>query len=375
MNKEPDQEPQEGLNLKWLVLHRSPWGKFVKYTVAYLGFLSLATHVGIYYFAEFDEHSVTERISRSEVILLTWIIAHGIDAFSTVLKLGWQECLIRGEYWHVMDVITAPFPILTMLWRYKVSTELEVEQIRAAYGICIILFYARSLRFLAVHHQLGPLLTSLFTMFTDVFAWLVMALTTISAFAVAFLVVMKHTLENSDVTFNTLADAWYFTIGLVLDPEYSEDAFRLNATGWILFRLYNVLMSIMLLNLLIAMMASSYAAIIDNVQHEFRFAFVGLLREFTVRSTIPPPFSPLVMMWGWIWSLGDMCCRQSTVRADANNRSRAAAVLTRRNIDEQRRRVQKAEKKAQKVYLRAKEEVPISTLPSLKANTNPTRGA
>lgn len=249
------------------------------------------------------------------------------------------------------DVFTAPFPILTMSWRY---TEWEVEQIRAAYGICIILFYARFLRFLAVHHQLGPLLTSLFTMFTDVFSWLVLALTTISAFALAFLVVMKHTLENSEVTFNTLTDAWYFTIGLVLDPENSEDAFRSNATGWILFRLYNVLMSIMLLNLLIAMMASSYAAIIDNVQHEFRFAFVGLLREFTVRSPIPPPFSPLVMIWDWIWILGDMCCRHSTVRADANNRSRAATLSP--NIVQQRRRVQNAEKKAQKVYLRAKQE-------------------
>ncbi|KAK3238279.1 hypothetical protein CYMTET_51697, partial [Cymbomonas tetramitiformis] len=429
LTEEPDQPAPLGSSenrvIGWVTMHRSPWGKYIKYTIAQIVFLALATYVGVNHFAEFDGNSNSSSRSKAEITLVSWIAVSALEEVVIYIKqvpsrlterlkavaeairiarigrlstvprrrrpawhVGSQELLhksrlLRFQLWRGMtDFLTTILALVTLALKMTTKSPQMAEWLRGAYACCIILFYIRFLRFLTAHHVIGPLLTSLITMIKDVVAWLIIALVTLPCSA--FMVVMKQGAEGAAGPQH--AGRYLVHRGLVLPlqrvrgPSHSvrpqprvwsdpglatcapaaEADFRLNPTGWALFRLYTVFMSIMLLNLLIAMMASSYDAISSNVQNEFRFAFVKLLEEFEARYILPPPFSLLTMLWELFEVLWGMCFSPSSKARlwseEMPPQEHESCALP--AADFLRRRVQNAELKARSAYLQElKEEI------------------
>ncbi|KAK3271533.1 hypothetical protein CYMTET_20124 [Cymbomonas tetramitiformis] len=196
---------------------------------------------------------------------------------------------------------------------------------------------------------------------SDVAAWLCFALVTIAAFAAVFVVMLARQ-DTSVFQYQSLEEAWYIVVVMIFAPELPEEDFRDRPWVYLIFCLYCFMMSVLLLNLLIAMMSSSYERITLNSQVEFRFAFVGLVKEFRARALMPPP---LLLLWLPLELYQWTAVRLDTARgASTPSPSKADAALSARNSGATdrggratwRRRIRQAERNAQAAYLKGKQE-------------------
>ncbi|KAK9729932.1 Ankyrin repeats (3 copies) [Popillia japonica] len=91
-------------------------------------------------------------------------------------------------------------------------------------------------------------------------------------------------LASGDVVIETLPGESDNTF-IVNDHEFTQ------AVGYIAFALFQVLIVIVLLNMLVATMSSTYQRVIDNVDVEYAFGKTEFYIEYMAQTTLPPPLN------------------------------------------------------------------------------------
>ncbi|XP_063314466.1 short transient receptor potential channel 3 isoform X1 [Pelobates fuscus] len=329
---------------------RSPFMKFVAHAASFIIFLCLLVfnasdrfegiktlpNITVIEYPKQIFRVKTTRFTWTEMLIMVW-----------VLGMMWSECKelwLEGprEYilqlWNVLDfgmlsIFIAAFTarLLAFLQATKaqqyvdkhiqesdlslVTLPPEIEYFTYArdkwlpsdpqiiseglYAIAVVLSFSRIAYILPANESFGPLQISLGRTVKDIFKFMVLFIMVFLAFMIGMFILYSYYLgAKVNSAFTTVEESFktlfwsIFGLSEVTSVVLKYDHKFIENIGYVLYGIYNVTMVVVLLNMLIAMINSSYQEIEDDSDVEWKFARSKLwLSYFDEGKTLPPPFS------------------------------------------------------------------------------------
>ncbi|XP_072398576.1 short transient receptor potential channel 5-like [Diabrotica undecimpunctata] len=225
---------------------------------------------------------------------LFWLASY-LDAKSN------DQTDLERKYWHHLD------PLLIAEGCFTVAT---------------IMAYFKLMFFCRLNYYMGPLQISLGKMCADLAKYVIIFVIVIISFSAGLCRFyqyydgmvqvdsnqIKTQQVSSFVNFASTLKTFFWAI-LCMSPLESADVIIENlpgetpettiinthefteAVGYIAFALFEVLIVVMILNMLIATMSSTFQRVIDNLDVEWTFGKTDFYMEFMLQSTTPSPFN------------------------------------------------------------------------------------
>uniref|UniRef100_A0A8C3XMB8 Transient receptor potential cation channel subfamily C member 3 n=1 Tax=Chelydra serpentina TaxID=8475 RepID=A0A8C3XMB8_CHESE len=167
------------------------------------------------------------------------------------------------------------------------------------YAIAVVLSFSRIAYILPANESFGPLQISLGRTVKDIFKFMVLFIMVFFAFMIGMFILYSYYLgAKVNSAFTTVEESFktlfwsIFGLSEVTSVVLKYDHKFIENIGYVLYGIYNVTMVVVLLNMLIAMINSSYQEIEDDSDVEWKFARSKLwLSYFDDGKTLPPPFS------------------------------------------------------------------------------------
>nr|BAF76428.1 transient receptor potential cation channel, subfamily C, member 3, short isoform [Bos taurus] len=167
------------------------------------------------------------------------------------------------------------------------------------YAIAVVLSFSRIAYILPANESFGPLQISLGRTVKDIFRFMVLFIMVFLAFMIGMFILYSYYLgAKVNAAFTTVEESFktlfwsIFGLSEVTSVVLKYDHKFIENIGYVLYGIYNVTMVVVLLNMLIAMINSSYQEIEDDSDVEWKFARSKLwLSYFDDGKTLPPPFS------------------------------------------------------------------------------------
>ncbi|KPP71643.1 short transient receptor potential channel 3-like [Scleropages formosus] len=178
------------------------------------------------------------------------------------------------------------------------------------YAIAVVLSFSRIAYILPANESFGPLQISLGRTVKDIFKFMVLFIMVFLAFMIGMFILYSYYLgAKVNSAFTTVEESFktlfwsIFGLSEVSSVVLKYDHKFIENIGYVLYGIYNVTMVVVLLNMLIAMINSSYqeiestnSAVLgflqDDADVEWKFARSKLwLSYFDNGKTLPPPFS------------------------------------------------------------------------------------
>ncbi|KAM7140085.1 short transient receptor potential channel 3 isoform 4-T4 [Molossus nigricans] len=167
------------------------------------------------------------------------------------------------------------------------------------YAIAVVLSFSRIAYILPANESFGPLQISLGRTVKDIFKFMVLFIMVFLAFMIGmFILYSYYRGAKVNAAFTTVEESFktlfwsIFGLSEVTSVVLKYDHKFIENIGYVLYGIYNVTMVVVLLNMLIAMINSSYQEIEDDSDVEWKFARSKLwLSYFDDGRTLPPPFS------------------------------------------------------------------------------------
>ncbi|XP_038867572.1 short transient receptor potential channel 3-like [Salvelinus namaycush] len=196
------------------------------------------------------------------------------------------------------------------------------------YAIAVVLSFTRIAYILPANESFGPLQISLGRTVKDIFKFMVLFIMVFLAFMIGMFILYSYYLgAKVNPAFTTVEESFKTLFWSIFGlSEVSSVVLKYNHKfieniGYVLYGIYNVTMVVVLLNMLIAMINSSYQEIEDDADVEWKFARSKLwLSYFDNGKTLPPPFSivptPKSFYHHIRWIVGILHCRQRSVKKD-----------------------------------------------------------
>ncbi|XP_048852409.1 short transient receptor potential channel 3 isoform X1 [Brienomyrus brachyistius] len=167
------------------------------------------------------------------------------------------------------------------------------------YAIAVVLSFSRIAYILPANESFGPLQISLGRTVKDIFKFMVLFIMVFLAFMIGMFILYSYYLgAKVNPAFTTVEESFktlfwsIFGLSEVSSVVLKYDHKFIENIGYVLYGIYNVTMVVVLLNMLIAMINSSYQEIEDDADVEWKFARSKLwLSYFDNGKTLPPPYS------------------------------------------------------------------------------------
>jgi len=178
---------------------------------------------------------------------------------------------------------------------------------------CILSWY-RLLNVFAVDPSLGPLYFIIVRLFRDVSLWLRVFLIFAVSFQIGFANITAQAGADPTSPYPTgsLPVSFFAIIG---DFSYINDVMAKTPLGIALLGIYALIVQVMLVNLLIAMMVTTYSNLSDNSTDEWKFFRFKLVSEVQSTSVYPPPLNLIALSFTFIVFLKELI--KDTFFADA----------------------------------------------------------
>uniref|UniRef100_A0A4W3HV36 Transient receptor ion channel domain-containing protein n=2 Tax=Callorhinchus milii TaxID=7868 RepID=A0A4W3HV36_CALMI len=329
---------------------RSPFMKFVMHAASFIIFLCLLVFnasdrfEGIKTLPNVTVTDYPKQVFRMKTTMFTWT---EMLIMVWVLGMMWSECKeiwIEGprEYifqmWNVLDFGMLSIFIAAFTARFMAFLEAskaqqyvdehvqesdlslvtlppEIEYFTYArdkwvpsdpqiiseglYAIAVVLSFSRIAYILPANESFGPLQISLGRTVKDIFKFMVIFIMVFLAFMIGMFILYSYYLgAKVNPAFTTVEESFktlfwsIFGLSEVSSVVLKYDHKFIENIGYVLYGIYNVTMVVVLLNMLIAMINSSYQEIEDDADVEWKFARSKLwLSYFDHGKTLPPPFS------------------------------------------------------------------------------------
>ncbi|XP_048091337.1 short transient receptor potential channel 6a [Alosa pseudoharengus] len=169
----------------------------------------------------------------------------------------------------------------------------------ALYAIAVVLSFSRIAYILPANESFGPLQISLGRTVKDIFKFMVIFILVFLAFMIGMFNLYSYYLgAKQNEAFTTVEESFktlfwaIFGLSEVKSVIVNNGHKFIENTGYVLYGVYNVTMVIVLLNMLIAMINSSYQEIADDADVEWKFARAKLwFTYFETGRTLPVPFN------------------------------------------------------------------------------------
>nr|XP_035955085.1 short transient receptor potential channel 3 isoform X2 [Halichoerus grypus] len=196
------------------------------------------------------------------------------------------------------------------------------------YAIAVVLSFSRIAYILPANESFGPLQISLGRTVKDIFKFMVLFIMVFLAFMIGMFILYSYYLgAKVNAAFTTVEESFktlfwsIFGLSEVTSVVLKYDHKFIENIGYVLYGIYNVTMVVVLLNMLIAMINSSYQEIEDDSDVEWKFARSKLwLSYFDDGKTLPPPFSLVPSPKSFVYFIMRIInfskCRRSRLQKD-----------------------------------------------------------
>lgn len=167
------------------------------------------------------------------------------------------------------------------------------------YAVAVVLSFSRIAYILPANESFGPLQISLGRTVKDIFKFMVIFILVFLAFMIGMFNLYSYYLgAKQNDAFTTLEESFktlfwaIFGLSEVRSVVINNGHKFIENIGYVLYGVYNVTMVIVLLNMLIAMINSSFQEIEDDADVEWKFARAKLwFSYFEEGRTLPVPFN------------------------------------------------------------------------------------
>jgi len=158
--------------------------------------------------------------------------------------------------------------------------------------VCVF-SWCRLLNVFAIDPHLGPLYFIIVKLFRDIFYWLFVFVIFAVSFQIGFanLTAQGGFDPTSGYPTGSLPVSFFTIIG---DFNYIDSEMDKSPIGIAMLGIYSMIAQIMLVNLLIAMMGSTYNNVSDNSTEEWKFYRLEMVMETQTASFHPPPTNLIV---------------------------------------------------------------------------------
>ena len=279
----------------------TPLGLFTTQLMLYVLYLGIFTALSVWLGSGHRE--VRDPFSWAELVF--WILNGGyiLNEIQQLFFQGFRKYL--GDRSNYFDILISLIFILALSMRVYGANARECEgdnpaQIcydfdtvwRISWGFVTILLWLRLVTFCVLSHSLGPMVQMIFRMMGDVAVFFAI----MGVIFLGFVFAVFFVADSHDGFTTPIESAVTLITGLISDFDFDGfGGIQHNALfyfGYFVVVLYLFLASIILLNLLIAMMATTYEHIDEDTTTTIVFArFELALRLDTDVSFMPPPLS------------------------------------------------------------------------------------
>eukprot|EP00727_Mastigamoeba_balamuthi_P002609 m51a1_g12345 putative protein trp- isoform a (1032) ;mRNA; r:518905-522745 len=306
----------------------SPSTAFTLYIVFFGFFVVLVSYTA-------TQTSTTD-FTINEVLIIVWIIGLLLVEVSQVREMGWDYF---GSFWNTFDIVhLTTYLSLSAVklsavgaWTHESQDDKLLEAYDCLLAVAVFMTYMRALYVCIPTKTLGPLLVAFGSMLTDVMVWVVIMLVIITGLSLSLLKLFIP----QEVMPVAVGDALGFSTDpssaaapSSLGPSGAEGGADIHKFGWVFVNFvwgmtnmptfdgsaYSVLnvdklvevkqivaeifivffmifATIVLINLLIAVMNSTYARITDDSDREHKASRADMVEDFCDSSPVPPPIN------------------------------------------------------------------------------------
>uniref|UniRef100_A0A4X1TTC0 Transient receptor ion channel domain-containing protein n=1 Tax=Sus scrofa TaxID=9823 RepID=A0A4X1TTC0_PIG len=167
------------------------------------------------------------------------------------------------------------------------------------YAIAVVLSFSRIAYILPANESFGPLQISLGRTVKDIFKFMVIFIMVFVAFMIGMFNLYSYYIgAKQNEAFTTVEESFktlfwaIFGLSEVKSVVINYNHKFIENIGYVLYGVYNVTMVIVLLNMLIAMINSSFQGMVDDADVEWKFARAKLwFSYFEEGRTLPVPFN------------------------------------------------------------------------------------
>ncbi|GFN81521.1 transient-receptor-potential-like protein [Plakobranchus ocellatus] len=290
-------------------LLRSPFMKFLYHSASFSVFLFLLVCASTDIISNSPKR---ERFRGPQPSELEWLIVLWVTGFVWAeCKQLWDEGLkayIR-QWWNWLDFIMLSLYLCTFSLRLVAYFQIESgrygprEMLRqdwpqndptliseGLFAIANVFSFARIIYLFQANQHLGPLQISLGCMLIDIAKFLFIFFLVVSSFACGLNQLYWY-YNDSDPNDEDL----FFTLTAPSKLEIRSTQTFTRTVGELMFMAYHGMAIIVLLNMLIAMMSSSFQEIENHADMEWKFARSKLwMGYFDEGSTLPAPFNMII---------------------------------------------------------------------------------
>lgn len=299
---------------RWVHLWRVPKVKFLSQGLAYVCFIALLTQQIVV--------PAGMQMTPANVAVVVWAVAlalHEVHQASLMTVAAW-----RKDFWNLLDVALPLGIVVTVTLRWAATVAGDAFGAGAAHeglSLLCLLAYTRLLQTLTVTRALGTLVNVMLLMFRDLVPWLVVFLTVSLGFMALLYGVAVANEPNfpanlyaspdfvdrvgddigarersAALVLNPSAPYWapFWAVFAVIGPnevlEYSP------VVAPIALYVYMFLATVILINLLIAILTETYSAHRLRADVEWRYSRTNLIEQYHFSSAVPAPMN-LIYPW------------------------------------------------------------------------------
>eukprot|EP01083_Nonionella_stella_P161426 528743_1 len=300
------------LDLIWVKLlqkefYLTPLGLYVTTVLLYLCYLTLFTYLSV------QRMQVYDQITTQEVVFWVLNLGYILNEAQQLISVGLKHYL--SETANKFDALISCVFMTAFALRFVAlfrgspncgSIESDCwrdGKMNTAFvmlwGISTIILWLRLITFCVLSHKLGPMVQMIFKMADDIVTFFEIMMILFLGFSFALMFILGDIHSSFDTPFNAALTLFTSILG-DFDFESFHDATNIYLLyfGYGVMILYLIIGSLVLLNLLIAMMATTYEQIDANATATIIFArFELALCLDRDASFMPPPLNVVAILF------------------------------------------------------------------------------
>ncbi|CAF1365162.1 unnamed protein product, partial [Rotaria sordida] len=234
--------------------------------------------------------------SSTEIILVIWVITLVCEEFRQLFAIQTPSTqnaftIYFKSYWNQLDVVAIILFFVAIVLRYLPISECFCAA-RIILSFDLSVWFIRTLEMFTAVKLLGPKLVMISEMVHDLKFFMIMFFVFILAFGVSFYSLIFGVQEFTwHLPRKIINLAYWHIFGEIQDLEVFEENFKANGyAAFILLLGYMTIVSILLVNLLIAMFSNTFDRLQNNADRIWKFQRYSLMCEYLSRPSFPPPF-------------------------------------------------------------------------------------
>eukprot|EP01105_Mastigella_eilhardi_P002915 TRINITY_DN1376_c0_g1_i2.p1 TRINITY_DN1376_c0_g1~~TRINITY_DN1376_c0_g1_i2.p1 ORF type:complete len:818 (+),score=257.22 TRINITY_DN1376_c0_g1_i2:72-2456(+) len=266
-----------------------PRAKCIMHTSFYALFL------GILVWLSYTKQPHPYYIQPAEAVCYFWVTTLAVEELQQCHTAGLKRYV--KDKWNWMDILIYVLYLVVAVLRFVSwgsSSYTVVEVSNAFVAAAIVLSFARVLNVLLVNTVLGPLQLIITQMLVDVLVFVMVAIVFIVGFAVALtrLYIDDDKAHAEAGTFPHSISTLFWAIFTVTSADdIPADNNLRNVFGHILMAVFMVVVAIVLINLLIAMMSSTYSRVQESADVEWKYARATFITSYEQLTLMPAPIN------------------------------------------------------------------------------------